>query len=208
MEINKEIFLTFLESSDWSNQKTYNLFERINKEQLDKIKKLEDDVIYFQNKFDEVSLMLKDTLQKYEETLQLCEKLKNKPTHTTSTQTFINNIKNTTIDYTICDKSNTKLLLLPTNIIDSKTISKLKLDFLWDEVKSILNDGRNYKEKNKDLIILFCDYKKEIIKLMGKIWYKKCVQCVENFGKINDNEHKNLYSTIISMLREIFDNDW
>jgi len=210
MEFNKEIFFTFLESSDWTNEKTYNLFQRANSENVAKIKKLEDDVLYFQNKFDEVKVMLDDTLKKYEDSLKLCEKLKQKKqTKTISTQTFIHNIKQTSVDYEICNKQ--KLMICSADspdTVDSKTISKLQLDILWDDVKDILDDNRTYKEKNKDLIVLFCDYKKELVKLMGKNWYKKCVKCVEDFAKISEQEQKNLFLTMIKLFREVFDNDW
>ena len=87
-----------------------------------------------------------------------------------STQTYIHNI---------CEKS--------------RTISNLNLDIMWDEAKEIMSDDRRYKDKNNDMIVLLCDYKKDLIRLMGKLWYKKCVRCVEEYGKIKEEKQLELY---------------
>jgi len=85
---------------------------------------------------------------------------------------------------------------------------KLNLDILLDETKDIIKNKKNYKDKNKDILVLLVDYKKELIKLMGKTWYKKCVKYAEDFAKLNDDEHKKLFTTLIALFNEVFENDW
>jgi len=212
MLYNKDIFLTFLESKDWTNEKTYNLFVRTTTEHEDKIKKLEDDNIYFKEKFDELVETMEDTIKKYDDCLKLCDelkkenyKLKNKEYRTISTQTYIYNVYNASVDYNLTFPIEETQLVKYEN---KNTISKLQLDLLWDEAKEIMGDKRQYRDKNKDIIVLFCDYKKDLIRLMGKNWYKKCVKCVEEFGIINDEKHKDLYKNMVILFQEIFDNEW
>jgi len=212
MLYNKDIFLTFLESKDWTNEKTYNLFIRTTTEHEDKIKKLEDDNIYFKEKFDELVETMEDTIKKYDDCLKLCDelkkennKLKNKEYRTISTQTYIYNVYNASVDYNLTFPTEETQLVKYEN---KNTISKLQLDLLWDEAKEIMGDKRQYRDKNKDIIVLFCDYKKDLIRLMGKNWYKKCVKCVEEFGIINDEKHKDLYKNMVILFQEIFDNEW
>lgn len=213
MEINKEIFFTFLESKDWNNEKTYNLFNRIIKEHIDKIKDLEDDFIFYKDKFDEMKEIANDAINKYDNSLKLCEKLKNendklskKNNKTISTQTYIHNIEKAAIDYNIPSQLT---LTNETSLVTNKnSIKNLNLDVLWEKIKDIINSQKSYKEKNKEMLILFCEYKKELTKLMGKIWYKRCVKCVEVYSKIKEEENVILYKSMIKLLGEVFNNDW
>jgi len=213
MKLNKEIFLKFLESPDWNNEKIHNLFERVTKENNDKIDKLEEDLVFFKDKYEEMKKLLDKAIKNYDDVLKTCEKLKtendsikNKSSKNNATQTYIHNIKKASIDYEICDSQ--KLLPPSTEITETKTISKLNLDIMWDEAKNIINDKRSYKEKNKELIILLCDFKKELVKLLGKIWYRKCVKCAEDYGKTKESDQQELHKKIIEIFQDIFENDW
>jgi len=187
MLLNKDIFLTFLNSTDWTHENTYNLYVRTFKEYDEKVDKAEEDAIYFKEKYDEM--------------LKKCEDLKKKIIEKVniSTQTYIHNINCAAIDYNICEKPQE---------IKPKTISNLNLDIMWDEAKEIMSDDRKYKDKNKDMIVLLCDYKKDLIRLMGKSWYKKCVRCVEEYGKIDEEKQSELYKKMVLLFQEIFDNEW
>jgi hypothetical protein len=207
--MNKDIFLKFLESDDWNNEKTYNLFMRLNGEYIDKISDLEEQSKFYQEKFEEVKDMMKTTLKKYDDILRISEelkaendKLKYKIMKSVSTQTYIHNINQATIDYDICDKKSSLVLT------NNKTISKLHLDKMWVESQDIIKTNSDFKEKNRELLLLFCNYKKELLKLMGKNWYKKCISSVEIFAKTKDEEHVDLYFDMISLIIEVFDNEW
>ncbi len=209
MIYNKEIFLQFLEESDWNNEKTYNLFLRTFNEYEDKIKKQEENVIFYKDKFDQVITTLEETIKKYDNCIKLCEELKNENDKlkkrnfkNSSTQTYIYNVNKAEIDYNICDKNETKI------VKNSKSISKYDLDIMYDDLKNIIQNTSHYRNKNKDMIVLLCNNRKNLIKLMGKNWYNKCVKCVADYTSINEEKQKELYENIIILFQEIFQNEW
>lgn len=89
-----------------------------------------------------------------------------------------------------------------------KTISKYDLDIMYEDLKNIINNTTHYRIKNKDMIVLLCNNRKNLIKLMGKLWYNKCVKCVADYSSINEENQKELYENIILLFQEIFQNEW
>lgn len=209
MIYNKEIFLKFLEESDWNNEKTFNLFLRTFNEYQEKIKNQEEEINYYRDKFDQSIITLEETIKKYDNCIKLCEELKNendklkkKDLKTITTQTYIYNINKAEIDYNICDKNESRI------VKNMKTISKYDLDIMYEDLKNIINNTTHYRIKNKDMIVLLCNNRKNLIKLMGKLWYNKCVKCVADYSSINEENQKELYENIILLFQEIFQNEW
>lgn len=214
MNINKEIFFKFLESEDWDKDKTFSLFQRLNKEKDELIEKLEEDVKKQRSNYFEIKKITDITLDKYEECLQLCDTLKNendklkkKNTNNIGVQTYVQNVKKATVKYdlvpTIIEPSSPKKYLAIEN-----SITNLNLDTLWDEAKEIMSSNQHYKDKNRELIVLFVDYKKNLIKLMGREWYNKCRDCVHEFTNGTEKEQLSLYSRLLNLLGDVFQHEW
>ena len=216
MDFNKEIFFKFLESPDWNHEKTYNLFLRLSKEKDILIEKLEKQLDKNDKNFDELKKITDITFAKYDDCLKLCEKLrkenitlKAKQSKEVSAQTYVCGVKKAEIIYeasvapnfqpTIQEASN--LQLVP-------SISKLNLDTLWDEAKDIMANTETFKDKNRDLLVLFVDYKNSLIKLMGRDWYKKCRTCVQTYTSLDDDSHLVLYKKMVKLLGEVFEKEW
>lgn len=214
MDINKEIFFTFLESTDWNKEKTFSLFQRLNKEKDELIEKLEEDVKKQKSNYNEIRKITDITLEKYDNCLKLCDSLrkensslKSKNTQNKFVQTYVQNVKHAVVKYdmkhTIIEPSFPKKLLTIEN-----SISNLNLDKLWDDAKKIMNSENTFKDKNRELIILLVEYKKKLIKLMGHKWYNKCRNCVQDFSSDNEKEQLQLYKNIINLFSNIFQNEW
>ena len=215
MDFNKEIFFKFLDSPDWNHEKTYNLFLRLSKEKDDLIKKLDKQLEKNDKNFDELKKITDLTFEKYDGCLKLCDKLKKENERLrakkkdVSCQTYVCGVQKAEIIYeasltpdflpTIHEPS--KLELVP-------SISKLNLDTLWDEAKEIMANQEPFKDKNRDLLVLFVDYKNSLVKLMGRDWYKKCRTCVQQYTMTDDIAHKGLYQKMVKLLGEVFEKDW
>ena len=157
MKLNKNIMKVFLESDDWTHDKTISLFEKVNFEKDERIEDLKDEIMFYKDKYHELKRILDDTLSQYEQCLKLCQNMNRK------------------LNFPKKDVGiNTK-----------KTITNLNLDELWDKMKVITKSEEETKNKNKKLITLLCDYKQSLQELMGKEWYSECIILVEKFSTEN-----------------------
>lgn len=160
MKLNKNILKVFLESDDWTHDKTISLFEKVNFEKDEHIEDLKDEVMFYKDKYQELKRILDDTLEQYEKCLKLCNNMNKKL-----------NIPKKDIGITV-----------------KRTISNLNLEELWNKMKDITSSEKDTKTKNKKLITLLCNYKQPLNELMGKDWYQECINLVEKFGTENQTK--------------------
>jgi len=215
MDFNKNIFFKFLNSKDWNHEKTFSLFQRLHKEKDELINELKEEVKKQKSNYNEIKKITDITFEKYDDCLILCEKLKeenknlkNKKNKTIGIQTYVQNVKHAIVKYE--NNENIPTITEPPSPkkISQNSISQLNLDTLWDEAKDIMDNKEPFKDKNRDLIVLFVDYKKNLIKLMGRDWYNKCRNCVQEYTNLSEKEHISLYSKLINLLTDVFQNEW
>lgn len=78
MKISREIFKTFLESNDWTNEKTLNIFDKMEEEyklQTDDLKKELNEMKF---KYDDLKLIASDSLKNYDSSMKIVEDIKKK----------------------------------------------------------------------------------------------------------------------------------
>lgn len=158
MKLNKDIFKVFLESDDWTHDKTFAIFEKVNFEKDEKIENLKDEIAFYKDRYNQLKLVLDDTFEQYEKCLELCKDM------------------------------NKKLNVPKKDFSSHVSSHKINLNDLYDKMKNITNSEQDIKTKNKNLITLLCDYKQSLNELMGKDWYQKCIVLVETFDKDNQNK--------------------
>ena len=78
MKISREIFKTFLESNDWTNEKTLNIFDKMEEEYKLQTEDLKKELNEMKFKYDDLKLIASDSLKNYDSSIKIVEDIKKK----------------------------------------------------------------------------------------------------------------------------------
>lgn len=179
MKIKREILKIFLESEDWNNEKTLNLFDKLDINGDECSQKLVKEIDLYKEKNERLKRILEDTLDCLKQAINLSIRIKNKNSH-------IKAIENKKYVNPSADK------------IEEKTLNEENsLDYteFWNDLCIIIKSEEGFKEKNKTLITLLCKYKKYIRENTNSEDYKKIINLIESYKSVED--HYDLYYNLI-----------
>ena len=187
MKIKREILKIFLESDDWNNEKTLNLFDKLDINGDDCSQKLVNEIDLYKEKNERLKRILEDTLDCLKQAINLSIRIKNK-----NSQVKI--IENKTI----ANKNYINTNMNKTEEIKSSSEKSLDYTEFWNQICTIIKSEEEFKEKNKTLITLLCKYKKYIKENTNSEDYKKIINLIESFKSV-DNHYDLYYNLILNV---------